>query len=369
MARDYYEILGVPKGASRDEIKKAYKKLAKQYHPDLNKDDPKAAEKFKELSEAASVLGDEERRKQYDQMGHAAFEQAGRGQGFSGFDFSDFQQGFGFDFGDIFEMFTGGSGRTRQRRGDDLRYDIEITLEEAADGVERTLKLRKHVPCQECHGQGGQGVKQCPTCHGRGMVRQTRRTPFGVFQTSGTCRECGGSGEIIEQLCEYCEGHGIITGTKEIKVDVPAGVDEGTRVRIAGEGDAGPRGAQPGDLYLFVHMRDHPIFKREHNDIYLDAPVSFPTLVFGGDITVPTLGGEAKVHIPKGTQTGTMFRLRGKGLPDVHGRGKGDQYVRTVVETPEKLTKKQEKALKEYAEMTDNEPHKGLFRKIKESFA
>ena len=363
--KDYYEILGVPRTASREEIKKAYKQLAKKHHPDLNKDDAKAAERFKEVSEAASVLGDDEKRRQYDQVGHDAFTQNGRQGGFSGFDASGFS---GFDFDDLFEAFTG--GRTRRTvKGDDLRYDLELTLEQAARGVEQDLKVRKHAACEECKGKGGKNARQCNACKGRGVTRQARQTPFGVFQTSTTCRACGGVGETFEHECQTCDGQGIILETKRIHVSVPAGVDHGTRVRVAGEGDAGPHGTQAGDLYLFIHLKQHPIFTREGNDILLDAPVAFPTLVFGGEITVPTIEGQASVKIPAGTQTGTRFRLRGKGIVDVHGRGHGDQYVRVVVETPAKLSRKQEKALKEYADLAEDEPQRSLFEKLKETFS
>lgn len=370
MAKDYYEILGVNRDATRDEIKKAYKKLAKKYHPDLN-DGEEAEKKFKEINEAAAVLGDEEKRKQYDSVGHDAFEQAGRG-GAGGFDFSGFDfSGFGGSFEDIFEMFTGGfggRGRTRQR-GEDLRYDIELTLLEAADGVEKEITLRKKVPCSTCDGKGGSGIEQCGTCKGHGIVRQTRRTPFGVFQTTGTCPQCNGAGSEFKNPCSTCNTQGTVTDRTNLNVQIPAGVDNGTRVRIPGEGDAGPRKSQPGDLYLFVHVKPHPLFRRDGNDIHLDAPIDFTTAVFGGTITVPTLKGEAKVKIPKGTQTGTKFRLQDKGVPDVRTGRRGSQYVRLKIETPQKLTKKQEKALKEYANLSDTEPHKGLFDKLKEKLA
>ncbi|MDD9953722.1 MAG: molecular chaperone DnaJ [Candidatus Woesearchaeota archaeon] len=368
---DYYELLGVSKQASRDEIKKAYKKLAKKYHPDLNKDNPDAAEKFKEINEAAAVLGDEQKRQQYDQMGHAGFQQSARagggaGPGFSGFDFSGFSGGFG-DFDDIFEMFTG-RGRRRTIRGEDLRYDMSLTLEEAAFGTEKNIKLRKHIPCEECDGKGGKDVQSCTTCSGRGVVMQAKRTPFGVFQTQTTCQQCSGAGQEIKDMCKSCDGEGVQFDTKELDVTIPAGVDTGTRVRVQGEGDAGPRGSQAGDLYLFISVEQHPIFKRQGDDIHLEAPINFATAVFGGEITVPTLDGEAVVKIPKGTQSHTIFRLKGKGAEVLNYRGRGDQYVQLVVETPEKLSKKQEKALKEYAELSDDEPHKSLFSKLKDHF-
>ncbi len=305
-------------------------------------------------------------------MGHDAYTSAGRSGGFnqdfSGFDFSGFQSGSGFDFDSIFEMFTGGGfgHRRRDHRGEDLRYDIELSLEEAATGTTRRITLRKHVACKSCDGAGGHGITTCTTCNGHGMTRQTRRTPFGMFQTTTPCGACQGTGERFEQECGACQGTGIGVERVELDVDIPAGVDTGTRVRVRGEGDAGPRNGPSGDLYLFIRLRPHPVFKREGPDIFLDTPVSFPTLVFGGEIIVPTLNGEAKLKIPRGTQTHTLFRLKGKGIADTHHHGKGDQYVRVIAETPERLTAKQEKALREYAGMMDNEPHKGLFEKLKE---
>ncbi len=368
---DYYETLGVSKNASREEIKKAYKQLAKKYHPDLNKDNPEAEKKFKEINEAAAILGNDEKRQQYDSMGHDAFSHAGRTGGgssgysdFSGFDFS----GMGFE--DIFDMFTGGFGgrsRSRQMRGDDLRYDIELTLKEATFGTTKEIKVRKHVACEECDGRGGEDVQTCHTCGGRGVVTQQRRTPFGIFQSTTTCRQCSGSGQEIKNECDFCSGTGLQVGTQKIKVDIPEGVDTGNRIRVTGKGDAGPRGSTPGDLYLFITVEADEVFKREGNDINIDAPITFTTAVFGGKIRVPTLDGEAEVKIPSGTESHTIFRLKNKGVPYLNHGGRGDQYVRVIVQTPTKLTKKQEKALKEYADLCDKDESllKTLFKKVK----
>lgn len=370
MTRDYYEILGVPRTASKEEIKKAYKSLAKKYHPDLNKE-ANASEKFKEINEAAAVLGDDKKRQNYDQMGHSAFQQRSRQAGAQpeDFDFSQYR-GQGFDFDDIFDMFFSG-GRGRQAvRGDDLRYDLDLTLEEAAFGIKKKITLRKHERCAECNGKGGKNIETCTACRGQGVVRQARQTPFGVFQTTGPCRQCGGTGQLIKTVCKECEGEGVVNRPKTIEVDIPAGVDEGTRVRVPGEGNAGPRGSAAGDLYLFISVDPHPVFTRKGFDIHLDAPISFPLAVFGGEIEVPTLDGKAKLKIPKATQTHTVFRLRDKGAQELHGNGRGDQYVRVVIQTPDKLSKQEEKALREFAGDSDQDEklQKGLFAKIKESF-
>ncbi|MBR9700927.1 molecular chaperone DnaJ [Candidatus Woesearchaeota archaeon] len=372
MAKDYYEILGVSKSASKDEIKRAYKKLAKKHHPDMNKDDPDATEKFKELNEAASVLGNEEKRQQYDNIGHSAFEHASKSGGtgdFSGFDYSSFAGGFD----DIFEMFTrgfGGFGRHSQRRGDDLRYDLTMSLEEAAEGAKKTIKVRKHVTCEACSGKGGTGVKTCDTCKGQRMVRRMQRTPFGVFQTQSVCTACAGTGETIDDECNACSGEGVRIETVELDVKIPIGVDNGTRVRVSREGDAGPRGSPSGDLYIFITIPEHPIFERQHDDLLIEAPISFSTAVLGGTITVPTLDGEADVKIPKGTQSHTIFRLRGKGISDLHTHRKGDQFVKVVINTPDHLTKKQEKALKDYADLEEDDESllKEMVSKLKKGF-
>ncbi len=375
MTNDYYETLGVGREATREEIKKAYKKLAKKYHPDVNKEDPDAERKFKEVSEAAAVLGDEEKRRQYDAIGHEAFSRGARaGGGFNGFDFSGF--GADMDFGDLFESFFGGGPfgdlfggrRARQARGADLRYDMAITLEEAAAGVRRRIGLRKRSACAACGGSGGTEVETCSTCHGHGQVRRTQRTPFGIIQTTGVCPTCGGTGRRIVTPCDACGGEGRVLEKKELDVDIPAGVESGMRLRVPGEGEAGGHGARQGDLYLFIRVAEHSVFERQGADILLEAPISFFQAVFGAEIELPTLEGKAKLKIPSGTQSGTTFRLRGKGMPHLHGRGHGDQLVTVAVQTPGKLSKAQERALKEAAEAFGDPaaPQHGLFRKLKE---
>ncbi len=358
---DYYEVLGVPRDATREQIKKAYKRLAKKYHPDLNKGDPEAEQKFKKINEAAAVLGDEEKRRQYDSVGHEAFTK-GAQAGFSGFDFS----GAGADFGDIFESFFGGFGDIfgrRRRRGADLRYDVSLTLEEVATGVTKRLKVRKDDVCPRCNGTGAEEKRTCSTCHGSGHVAQMRRTPFGVFQSTTTCPRCHGKGFEVVKTCSECRGRGTVERVKELKVEIPPGVEDGTRLRVAGEGEVASGGA--GDLYVFISVKEHPLFTRHGADLLLDAPISFFQAVFGDTIVVPTLTGKAKVKIPAGTQSGTTFRLRGKGLPSLRRRH-GDELVTVHVETPRRLTKKQERALRAAAETFGDSPAKGLFEKLKE---
>jgi molecular chaperone DnaJ len=371
MTKDYYETLGVPRSATKEEVKKAYKTLAKKYHPDLNKEHA-AGEKFKEINEAASVLGDDEKRKRYDAVGHSAYQQASRNQGPTPEDVDYSQFRGDYDFGDIFDMFFGGGGGRgrRQVRGDDLRYDVELSLEEAAAGSKRTLNLRRHARCDACHGKGGKHVEQCSACRGAGAVRQTRQTPFGVFQTTAPCRQCGGTGQHIKEVCGECDGDGVVQLTKKLEVSIPAGVDEGTRLRVPGEGNAGPRGAPAGDLYLFISVEAHPVFTRKGDDIHIDAPITFPLAAFGGEIEVPTLDGKSKLKIPKGTQSHTVFRLRDKGVTMLQHAGRGDQYVRVIIQTPEKLTKEQEKALHAFAGdgHEDEKLQKSLFGKLKEKF-
>ncbi|MBN1275503.1 molecular chaperone DnaJ [Candidatus Woesearchaeota archaeon] len=367
--KDYYDILGVGRDASKEDVKKAYKRLAKKYHPDLNKDDPDAERKFKEVNEAASVLGDEQKREQYDRLGADAFKN-GTG-GFSGFDFSGFGRAQGFDFEDIFDTFFGGRGFGSRRRGADqpgadLRYDLSVTLEEAAEGVQKEFKVRKRVPCERCGGLGGTGMETCRTCHGQGVVRQARRTAFGVFQTTIACPECDGSGRRFEETCDACGGSGVETKAVRIKVEVPAGVEDGVRLRVQGEGDAGLRGGEPGDLYVFVTVEEHEHFVREGVDLRLVIPVSFVQATLGAEIEVPTLFGRAKLKIPAGTQTGTTFRLGGKGLPSLRGSRRGDQLVTVEVDVPRRLNGRQQRSLEAFAETLGEgvRPQQSLFEKI-----
>lgn len=368
--KDYYKTLGVEKGATKEEIKKAYKKLAKKYHPDLNKE-AGAAEKFKEINEAAAVLGDEKKRAHYDQFGTAeGFGPQGAG-GFGGFDFSDFMrgaEGFGFDFDSIFDSFFGGGrgrGRRYARGGADLRFDLEITLEEAAKGTKKTIILPKMVACTKCNGTGAEGESgrvTCPDCDGTGMFRRTQRTPFGMFQTQTPCRTCRGEGTIIKDPCTNCKGSGRISKNEKIEIKIPAGVDDGSRLRVQGQGEAGEQNAPPGDLYVVTHIEEHPTFERDGNDIYVEVPISFYTAVMGGEIEVPTLEGKTKLKIPAGTQTNIIFRIKGAGIPDIHGYGKGNENVRVIVQVPKKLSKKEKEALEAFA-VASGEVKKGKKKK------
>lgn len=367
MGKDYYKILGVEKGATKEEIKKAYKKMAKKYHPDLNKEKD-AQEKFKEINEAASILGDDQKRQQYDQFGSDTFKQGGGQGGFGGaggFDFSGFGQGGGFE--DIFDAFFGGGGRAtrREQRGSNLRFDMEISLEDAAFGTSKKIKVKKRNICDACNGTGGD-TETCRDCHGTGYVRTVKRTPFGAFQSTGPCGTCGGSGKIIVTACKKCGGDGYIEGDKEIKVDIPKGIEDGMRLRVENEGDAGERGQQPGDLFIYIHIRKHDFFERNGNDVDVEIPISYMQAVFGDSIEVPTLGGKAKLKIPAGTQSGTVFRMAGKGIPYLRGFGTGDQNVLVTVDVPKKLNKKQKEALEKYGKLMGDhaKPQKGFFEKI-----
>ncbi len=363
MNKDYYKILGVEKNASKEEIKKAYKNLAKKCHPDLNKEKG-AAEKFKEINEAASVLGDDKKRQQYDQFGTADF----GSQGFSNYDFSDFSQGFDFD--DIFENFFGGGRRRRgSRRGEDIEYELEITLEEAAFGTKKQIRVPRLDTCKNCHGSGAKSsdaVQTCTGCHGSGTIVKTQRTPFGIFQTSGICSRCQGAGKEITEECPACNGHGKIQEEKKVTVDVPAGVDTGSRLRITGGGQVGERGASAGDLYLYISVAKHSVFEREGQDIFMEQPVSFRDCCIGADLEVPTLKGTATIKVPVGTKANTVFRLKGKGIPSLRGYGSGDQLVKTVIEVPQKLSKKQKQILEEFD--VECKKEKGLFDRIKDAF-
>ena len=351
--KDYYKILGVDKKATKEEIKKAYKKLAKKYHPDLNKE-ADAEQKFKEINEAAAVLADDEKRSRYDQFG-TADSPFGGGQG--GFDFSDFmnRQGGSFDFDSIFESFFGGNifgGRRRgPRRGADLRYDMEITLEEAASGIEKTIEVPHLAKCEACDGTGAKSkedIAVCSECDGKGMVRRAARTPFGMFTTQTVCRKCQGQGSEIKKPCPECKGRGSVQKTSKIDVKIPAGAETGTNLRLRGEGEAGERGAEQGDLYIIIHVKQHKIFERKGDDLFLQIPISFAQAALGDTIEVPTIKGKADLKIPAGTQTHTVFKMRGKGIPYLHGSGSGDQLVQVIVEVPKKLSKEQKELLKKF---------------------
>jgi molecular chaperone DnaJ len=366
--RDYYEVLGVSRDASPDELKKAYRKLARQYHPDINKDDPSAAEKFKEINEAYEVLSDSEKRARYDQFGHAdpnAFGGGGPGGG-----------GFG-DFGDIFDMFFGGGRRQHNgpQRGNDLQYQLQIDFKEAAFGVEKQIEIARYEECDTCHGSGakpGSQVTTCPTCRGTGQQEQVVSTPLGRMVNRTTCRTCGGRGKKIEQRCGTCHGEGKVRKRRKIDIKIPAGVDTGNRIRVNGAGELGVRGGPPGDLYVVLVVRDHEFFEREGADVYCEVPLTFVQAALGDEIEVPTIDGRAKLRIPEGTQTGTVFRLRGQGIPVLNrSHLRGDQHVRVTVVTPTKLTEKQKDLLRDLAATMGEETHeqqRSLFDRLKSAF-
>ncbi len=364
MSKDYYNILGVEKGASKEQIKKAYKKLAKKYHPDINKEEGAEA-KFKEINEAVSVLGDDNKKQQYDQYGSDYFKQAGGG----GSGFSGFSQGFGgfSDFGDIFDQFFGGGGQRQSRRrvykGNDLLAHVNITLEEAAFGTKKTIQLNKQEKCEACNGEGGTGIKTCSTCHGTGQVTSVRRTPFGAFQTTSSCPECGGQGKTIENICSVCKGIGTVKKKKTLEIRIPAGIENGSRLRLEAEGDAAPKDGIPGDLYLEVYVKEHKYFKRREYDIILEVPISYTQAVLGDKIEVPTLHGKTILKIPSGTQPGTIFKMRNKGIQYLHGHFYGDQLVKINIDVPKKLSSKQKKLIKELNNVEDN-PQKSFLKKI-----
>lgn len=362
--RDYYEVLGVEKNATGDEIKKAYRKLAKQYHPDVNDDKDTASEKFKEASEAYGVLGDEQKRKKYDTFGHAAFDQTGGRGGFGGYE--DFMGGFG----DIFESFFGGGGRGSRRngpaRGGDLRMELRITFEEAAFGVGKEVRLNKDEPCAECGGTGakkGTSPQTCQTCGGTGQVQQQRHMGFTSFLNVTDCPDCGGRGSFIKEPCAECGGRGILTKLKTINVDIPAGIDNGQILTMRGAGAAGHRGGPPGDLQIYIYVQPHQLFTREGYDLYLDVPVSFADAALGAELMIPTLEGKAKLKMGEGTQTGTVFRLKDKGVNHLHSSRKGSLYVKVNVEVPKKLNEKQKSLLREFDKL--GAKHKSIFERVK----
>jgi molecular chaperone DnaJ len=341
--RDYYEVLGVNRDASEDDIKKAYRKLAMKHHPDRNPDNPKAEEHFKEAKEAYEALSDTQKRAAYDQYGHAGIDpQAGMG-GASGA--GGFAEAFGDIFGDIFG--GGGRGRSNVFRGADLRYNLEITLEQAAHGTETRIRIPTMEECDTCKGSGakpGTQPQTCPTCNGHGQVRMTQ----GFFSIQQTCPKCHGTGKIIPDPCAACQGSGRVKKHKTLSVNIPAGINEGDRIRLAGEGEPGVNGGPPGDLYVQMHIRAHQVFTRDHDDLHCEMPVSFATAALGGELEIPTLEGSAKIKIPAETQSGRTFRLRSKGIRGVRSHAHGDLFCHVVVETPVNLTERQKELLKEF---------------------
>ena len=371
--RDYYEVLGIQKGASEDEIKKAYKKLARKYHPDMNPGDKEAEEKFKEVNEANEVLSDPEKKARYDQFGFAGVDPnygagAGGGAYGGGFDFGD--------LGDIFGSFFGGGFGGGQRRnpnapqrGESIRASVSVSFTEAAFGCEKSVTLERSEQCPTCKGNGcapGTTPEICPDCHGTGTVQTRRQTPMGVFASNGPCRKCGGTGRLIHQPCPDCRGTGAVRKRKTIKVNIPAGIDHGQTISQRGQGNAGRNGGPAGDLLITVMVQPHELFRRDGVDVFCEAPITFAQAVLGAELEIPTIDGKVKYSIPEGTQTGTVFRLKGKGIPVLNGRGRGDQYVTVTIETPRNLNKEQKEALRRFSETlgeSNYEKRKSFFKK------
>jgi molecular chaperone DnaJ len=372
--RDYYTVLGLEKGASEEEIKKAYRRLAVKYHPDKNPGDKVAEENFKELGEAYEVLSEPQKRAAYDQYGHAAFDRRAGGFGRGGAGFHDpfevFREVFGG--GSIFDDLFGGGQRdpSQSQRGDDLRYDMEITFEEAAHGCDKEITVTKPERCDDCQGSGaepGSKARNCATCGGRGQVISSR----GIFSIAQTCPHCQGAGRLIDKPCKTCRGEGRKEKTSKIKLRIPAGVDSGSRLRSSGNGEAGWRGGPSGDLYVMLHVKPHEIFQRDGDDLLCEVPVSFVQAALGTDIDVPTLDGKSSIKVPAGTQPGTMFRLKGKGVKNIQGYGHGDLHVRITVEVPSQLTGAQRAKLEEFAALCNGKESplsQGFFDKAKKLF-
>ena len=363
--RDYYEVLGVGRGASEDEIKKAYRKLAKKYHPDLNPGDQEAEHKFKEVNEAYEVLSDASKRGRYDQFGHAGVDpNYGAGGGFGG-GFGDFDFG---DLGDLFGSFIFGGGRASRNgpaRGESIRVALTISFEEAAFGCEKEVSVDRVEQCPTCKGSGcaeGTAPEVCSQCGGSGQVQQRRQTPMGVFSTSAVCPKCGGKGKIVHSPCKDCSGSGQVRRRKTLKVNIEQ------TISLRGQGNAGRNGGPAGDLLILINVRPHELFRRDGSNVWCDAPITFTQAVLGGEMEIPTIDGKVKYTIPEGTQTGTTFRLRGKGIPNLNGRGRGDQYVTVNIETPRNLSREQKEALRKFGETLKEhnyEEQKSFFRKFK----
>jgi len=372
--RDLYEILGVNRDASEDELKKAYRKLAMKYHPDRNPDNKEAEEKFKEAKEAYEILTDANKRAAYDRYGHAGVDPSMGGGGGGGQGFDGFADAFGDIFGDIFGGGGGGRGRSNVYRGADLRYNLEITLEEAARGAEKTIRIPALEECDICHGSGakpGTQPKTCPTCGGAGQVRIQQ----GFFSIQQTCPKCHGSGRVIPEPCTSCGGAGRVKRQKTLEVKIPAGIDDGMRLRHSGHGEPGVNGGPSGDLYVEIHIKQHPVFQRDGDDLHCEMPISFSTAALGGEIEIPTLDGAANIRIPAETQSAKVFRLRGKGIRNVRSHAPGDLMVHVVVETPVKLTERQKELLREFEEIAagnaerHNPKAKSWMDKVKDFFS
>ncbi len=376
--RDYYEVLGIQKGASEDEIKKAYRSLAKKYHPDLNPGDKEAESHFKEVNEAYEVLSDSDKRARYDQFGHAGVDPNFGGGAGGGNPF----QGAGFDFTDIFDSFFGGGfgGSSRRanpnapRRGTDVQVNLAISFEEAAKGCKKTLTYQVIEDCSDCHGTGaaaGTSPKTCPSCNGTGQVRISQRTPFGVVQSTQTCDKCRGTGKIIDTPCKTCDGKGKVRRKNSVEVTVPAGIDDEQILNVSGKGNSGSNGGPAGDLHVYISVRPHPIFERRGNDVWCEMPITFTQAALGADVEVPTLDGKVSYHVHDGTQPGDVFRLKGKGIQSLRSRMRGDQYVQVIVEVPKNLSEKQKELIRQLDSDTGEKNYqkrKSFFSKLKDIF-
>ncbi len=369
--QDYYETLGIGRGANQDEIKKAYRSMAKKYHPDMNPGDQEAEKKFKEVNEAYAVLSDEQKKAQYDQFGHAAFEQGGgAGYGAGGFD------GFGFDMGDIFSsIFGGGASRANRANapqdGEDIVVRVSISFEEAAFGCKEEITFPKIQKCDDCGGSGaekGTPINKCSRCGGRGTITAQQRTIFGMTQTTRQCPDCGGTGKVITKPCQNCKGKGLVRINKKLSVSIPAGIDDGQRVVLRGQGHEGKNGGYPGDLIIQVTVRPHAVFERDGYDLYCDVPITFYEAALGAKIKIPTLEGDVEIDIPDGTQTGTVFTVKQKGISMVNSSKKGNLYVKVIVETPKSLSNEQKKLMQEFAKTCGEKnfsKKSGFFKKFK----